>query len=344
MRFALDIVFLDSDGHALRTVRGVGPRRVVRHRGAEAVVERLARPSPPAREPVAQRLERQVLRHVHLQRQAGLLAALGGLAQPARIARRGRRGRARRRGRGRAPPPRLPRPRTPGRGSPAPPASGPARAAPCGRGGRRAWPSRRSAAPALRARGPWARTEAARRAPRPRSSRPASRRSSARASRPRHGSGSSAPAPPPASAGASIRSTSARRPRPPPTRGARALAAAERQPRARPARSAGTPSLVERCLDPLGGQRIEAHELAARHHRGDHLRQRVGEQDQVDEGGRLLERLEQPVGHLVVHGVHPLEHEHAAAWTRTACGWRRPPRARPRPRCASRARRWAAPR
>ena len=49
MRFALDLTFLDSDGRVLRTVRNVGPRRVVRARGAAAVLERAAaRPSPPA--------------------------------------------------------------------------------------------------------------------------------------------------------------------------------------------------------------------------------------------------------------------------------------------------------
>ena len=31
----------------------------------------------------------------------------------------------------------------------------------------------------------------------------------------------------------------------------------------------------------------------------------------MHEAGGLLERLEQPVGDLVVHRVHPLEHEHA---------------------------------
>ena len=43
----------------------------------------------------------------------------------------------------------------------------------------------------------------------------------------------------------------------------------------------------------------------------------------MDERGRLLERLQQPVGHLVVHRVHALEHEHPPARPRTASAWRR---------------------
>jgi uncharacterized protein len=42
MRFALDIAFLDGDGAVLREVRAVPPRRVVRCRGAAAVLERRA--------------------------------------------------------------------------------------------------------------------------------------------------------------------------------------------------------------------------------------------------------------------------------------------------------------
>ena len=47
---------------------------------------------------------------------------------------------------------------------------------------------------------------------------------------------------------------------------------------------------------------------------------------------RLLERLEHPVGGLVVHRVDALEHEHAAASPRTACARRR---RRPARRCRS---------
>jgi uncharacterized protein YjbJ (UPF0337 family) len=39
MRFALDVVFLDRSGRALREVRGVPPWRVVTCRGADAVLE-----------------------------------------------------------------------------------------------------------------------------------------------------------------------------------------------------------------------------------------------------------------------------------------------------------------
>lgn len=42
MRFALDIDFLDADGHVLRRVRNVPPRRLVWCRGAAAVLERSA--------------------------------------------------------------------------------------------------------------------------------------------------------------------------------------------------------------------------------------------------------------------------------------------------------------
>jgi uncharacterized membrane protein (UPF0127 family) len=42
MRFALDVAFLGSDGAVLREVKGVPPRRVVRCRGASAVLERRA--------------------------------------------------------------------------------------------------------------------------------------------------------------------------------------------------------------------------------------------------------------------------------------------------------------
>jgi uncharacterized membrane protein (UPF0127 family) len=39
MRFALDVFFLDASGRPLAVRRGVPPRRVVRHRGAVAVLE-----------------------------------------------------------------------------------------------------------------------------------------------------------------------------------------------------------------------------------------------------------------------------------------------------------------
>ena len=39
MRFALDVAFLDGRGVPLRVEHGVRPRRVLRHRGAAAVLE-----------------------------------------------------------------------------------------------------------------------------------------------------------------------------------------------------------------------------------------------------------------------------------------------------------------
>jgi uncharacterized membrane protein (UPF0127 family) len=42
MRFALDVDFLDGEGRVVRRVEGVPPRRVVRCRGAVAVLERRA--------------------------------------------------------------------------------------------------------------------------------------------------------------------------------------------------------------------------------------------------------------------------------------------------------------
>ncbi|MEK6277679.1 MAG: DUF192 domain-containing protein [Actinomycetota bacterium] len=39
MRFELDLYFLDDRGAVMRAVRGIGPRRLIRCRGAAAVVE-----------------------------------------------------------------------------------------------------------------------------------------------------------------------------------------------------------------------------------------------------------------------------------------------------------------
>ena len=52
---------------------------------------------------------------------------------------------------------------------------------------------------------------------------------------------------------------------------------------------------------------------AARGDRRQHLAGAVGEQHEVRERRRLLERLEHPVGGLVVHRVGALDHEHAPA-------------------------------
>ena len=58
-----------------------------------------------------------------------------------------------------------------------------------------------------------------------------------------------------------------------------------------------------------GGGRVEPHRLAAAGDRRQDLRELVREQDQDDVGRRLLERLQQRVGGLVVHRVRALEHE-----------------------------------
>ena len=65
--------------------------------------------------------------------------------------------------------------------------------------------------------------------------------------------------------------------------------------------------------DLVGARRVEAHVLAARGDRRQDLARAVGEQHEVREGGGLLERLEHPVGGLVVHRLGALDHEHAPA-------------------------------
>jgi hypothetical protein len=39
MRFAINLVFLDAEGRAIRSLCGVSPGRVIRCRGADAVLE-----------------------------------------------------------------------------------------------------------------------------------------------------------------------------------------------------------------------------------------------------------------------------------------------------------------
>ena len=90
----------------------------------------------------------------------------------------------------------------------------------------------------------------------------------------------------------------------------RPLAVAQRQPRAGQRARGRHPLGLQRLRDPRRRQRVEAHQLAARDHGLHDLAQRVGQQDQVHERRRLLQRLEQAVGRLVVQGVHALEHEH----------------------------------
>jgi uncharacterized protein len=47
MRFAIDVTFLDENGHVLRVERAVPPRRVLFERRAFAVLERVSPPRPP---------------------------------------------------------------------------------------------------------------------------------------------------------------------------------------------------------------------------------------------------------------------------------------------------------
>src|SRR6185437_9255019 len=57
--------------------------------------------------------------------------------------------------------------------------------------------------------------------------------------------------------------------------------------------------------------RVEAHRLATRGDRGQHVLAAVGQQQQVHELGRFLERLQHAVGRLVVHRLDRLDHEDA---------------------------------
>jgi hypothetical protein len=59
----------------------------------------------------------------------------------------------------------------------------------------------------------------------------------------------------------------------------------------------------------VGGRRLEAHELAARDDGGQEVGRAVGEQDEVREPRRLLQRLEHPVGGGVVHRLGALDDE-----------------------------------
>ena len=72
MRFALDISFLDAQGSKLRTAWNVPPRRIVRQKGAAAVLERRSSGlrsglADECLQPVPEGLEGEVLRHVQLE-------------------------------------------------------------------------------------------------------------------------------------------------------------------------------------------------------------------------------------------------------------------------------------
>lgn len=86
MRFAIDVTFVDRQGRELRTVRGVPPWRVVGCRGAAAAIERPSgRGADEVGEAEAEGLEGEILGDVELEREAGVLAALGGGAEAQRI-------------------------------------------------------------------------------------------------------------------------------------------------------------------------------------------------------------------------------------------------------------------
>ena len=92
---------------------------------------------------------------------------------------------------------------------------------------------------------------------------------------------------------------------------------AARSPSPRPRRAH---ACAVRRLDPVqaggdlvGARRVEAHVLAARGDGGQDLARAVGQEHEVREVGGLLERLEHPVGGLVVHRLGALDDEHAPA-------------------------------
>ena len=132
-----------------------------------------------------------------------------------------------------------------------------------------------------------------------------------------HGRSSSSPR----SAAAANRSAAARSCGPSPSASARARSPS---PSAEPSageRAARLHALGgQRRRQSLGARRLEAHELAARGDGRQNLPGSAGQQDQVDEVGRLLQRLQHPVGGRVAHRVGLLDHEHA------------PPRLERRPR------------
>ena len=271
-----------------------------------ALLRRLARGQHP-RQPIGQGLQQQLLARVEDQQRAGLVDVLDG-ARAARAGRGPRRRRSARRGDRRRGRPRArrrpPRPRrgTTGRRAAAP---GPARRR--ARGGRRAWPPRRP-----RARRACARAWAGSRAPRPGAPRrrpaPSSPSALARARISSHGrSARSSCSAPRAKASALARSLG---PSPKASRAARSPS-----PRPRRAHACAVVGVdpVQAGGDLVGARRVEAHVLAARRDGGQDLARAVGQQHEVREGGGLLERLEHPVGGLVVHRLGALDDEHAPA-------------------------------
>ena len=267
----IDVLFLDEHREV------IGERRARRARAGSSgsaarrpcVEFRGRRGADQPGQPVAQRAQRQLLGHVQLQRQPHLLAALGGLAQPARVAAVGRAGQPLRARRGPAPPPARPPPGRSGRaGASAASVEPQVEHLALRRGASRAWRCPRTGARSRCGRGPSARPPGASCAsaatgvarlvaallgalqqPLPRSAPAAGER----------GGQHRGPRPPAAPAPSSEASHRARSPLP---SASRAHAAARDSLHAlRP----------QQLRDPRGGQRVEAHQLAARHHRGQHL-------------------------------------------------------------------------
>ena len=140
-------------------------------------------------------------------------------------------------------------------------------------------------------------------------------------------------------------SARARRAAPSPSARASARSPSPRLSRAAAAACSGAaPRASRRSASTSAGTGVEAHGLAARGDRGQDLARAVREEEQHHVGRRLLQRLEQGVGRLVVHRVGPLEHEHAVGGLERRVRGRGRPRPRPRRGAASRARRWGRPR
>ena len=112
--------------------------------------------------------------------------------------------------------------------------------------------------------------------------------------------------------GEGLRRVAQRRPVPDRER-PRALGVAEGEPSACVRDLRVDPGLREARGEASGARRLEADLLATRRDRWQHLPEARGEEDQVDEVGGLLERLQQAVGGRVAHRVGRLDHEDAAA-------------------------------
>jgi hypothetical protein len=93
----------------------------------------------------------------------------------------------------------------------------------------------------------------------------------------------------------------------------RLLGVAQRQPCARQRRVRVHARGLDPSRDLIDRRRVEANQLAAGANRRQDLDQARGQQDQVHELGRLLERLEHPVCRLVAELVDVLDHEHPTA-------------------------------